>query len=45
MMLDVLKWFKILGEKDLLELSDDAMKYVVIEDRLLEAVKMNSQDA
>ena len=30
--LDIMKWFKRWGVKDLLELSGDAMKYVTIED-------------
>ena len=33
--LDIIKWYKRWGVKDLLELSSDAMKYVIIEDRLL----------
>ena len=36
--LDIMKWFKRWGVKDLLELSNDVMKYVTIEDRLLEAL-------
>ena len=31
--LDIMKTFKRWGVKDLLELSGDAMKYVIIEDR------------
>ena len=31
--LDSMKWFKRLEVKDLLELSGDAMKYVIIEGR------------
>ena len=38
--LDAMKWFKRCGVKELLELSGDAMKYVIIEDRLLEALKI-----
>ena len=33
--LDIIKWFKRWEVKDLLELSSDAIKYVIIEDRLL----------
>ena len=39
-----MKWFKRWGVKDLLELLGDAMKYVIIEDRLLEALKKKWQD-
>ena len=38
--LQIMKWFKIWLVKDLLELSSDAMKYVIIEDRLLEALRV-----
>ena len=31
---DSMKWFKRWGVKDLLELSGDAMKYVILEDKL-----------
>ena len=40
-----MKWFKIWGVKDILELLGDIMKYVIIEDRLLEAPRMKWQDA
>ena len=40
-----MKWFKRQGVKDLLEFVDNAMKYVIIEDRLLEALRVNYQDA
>ena len=39
-----MKWFKRWGVKDLLELSGDAMKYVIIEDRLIEALRMKCHD-
>ena len=32
---DIKKWFKIWDVEDLLELSNDVMKYVVIEERLI----------
>ena len=38
------KWFERWGVKDLLEIPGDAMKYVIIEDRLLEALRMKWQD-
>ena len=34
-----------MGTKDLLELSDDVVKYVIIEDRLLETLRMQWQYA
>ena len=34
-----MKWFKRWGVKDQLELSGDAIKYAIIEDRLLEAIR------
>ena len=34
-----------MGVRDLLERSGDAMKYMVIDYRLLEALRMNWQDA
>ena len=40
-----MKWFKRQGIKDRVELSRDAMKYVIIEGRLLEALRMKWQDA
>ena len=43
--LDIMKTFKRWGVKDLLELSGDAMKYVIIEDRLLKAPRITQQDA
>ena len=42
--LDIMKWFKRWGVKDRLQLPSDAMKYVIIEDRLLEALRMKWQD-
>ena len=39
--LDVMKCFTRWELKELLELLDNAMKYVIIEDRLLEALRMN----
>ena len=44
-MLKVIKWFKRWGVNNLFELSGDAMKYVIIEDTLLEATRLKSQDA
>ena len=38
------EWFKRWEVKDILELSGDAMKYVIIEDRLLESLRMKWQD-
>ena len=42
--LDIIKWFHIWGVKDLLDLPGHVMKYVIIEDRLLEALRMKWQD-
>ena len=42
---DIIKWLKRCGLKDQLELSGNAIKYVIIEDRLLEALRMKWQDA
>ena len=42
--LEIMKSFKRWIVKDLLELSSDAMKYVIIKDRLLEALRMKWQD-
>ena len=39
-----MKWINV-WVKYLLELYGDVMKYVIIEDRLLEALRMNWQDA
>ena len=44
-MFGIMKWLKGWGERDLLELSSDAMKYVIIKNRLLEALRMKWQDA
>ena len=33
---DISKWFRIWGVDDLLEFSDNAMQYVMIEERLVE---------
>ena len=42
--LDIMKQFKRQGVKDLLELSSDAMEYVIIKNKLLEALRMKWQD-
>ena len=39
-MLDIRKWFERWKVKDPLELSGDTIKYVIIEDRLIEAPRM-----
>ena len=44
-MLDIIKWFKRQGVKDLSELAGDAMKYLTISGRLLQATRMKTQDA
>ena len=44
-MVDIRKWFKQWGVEDLLELSGDAMQYVVIEERLMESLRVKWQDA
>ena len=44
-MLDIMKWFKRWWVNYRLELSGDAMKYVIIEDKLLEALRMECQNA
>ena len=44
-MFDIIKWFKRRGVKYLLELLGDVMKYVIIEDRLLEVLMMKWQYA
>ena len=36
----IMEWFKIFGVKDLFEHFDDAMKYVVIKNRLLETLRI-----
>ena len=43
--LDIMKWFKRWGVKDLLALSGNATKYVINENRLLEALRMKWQYA
>ena len=43
-MLDKMKWFNTWGVKDLLELSCDAMKYEIVENLLIEALRMKWQD-
>ena len=40
-----MKWSKRWGINDLLELSGVAMKYIIMEDRLLEALRIKQQDA
>ena len=40
-----MKWFKRWGVEDLSEFFGDVMKYVIIEDRLIKALKMKWQDA
>ena len=43
--LDIMKWFKVSGIKDLLEFLGDVMKYVIIiKDMLLDALRMKWQD-
>ena len=42
---DVRKWFRGWGVDDLLELSGNAMKYVMIEERLVESLRMKWEDA
>ena len=37
---DIRKWFRRWGVDDLLELSGDVMHYVMIEERLVESLKM-----
>ena len=46
-MIAIIKWFKRWGVKDLHigALSGDDMKYVIIEDRFLDAQRMKCQDA
>ena len=39
-----MRWSKRCGVKDQLELSGDVMKYVIIEVRLLESLRMTWQD-
>ena len=41
----IIKWFKRQGVKDLSELAGDAMKYLTISGRLLQATRMKTQDA
>ena len=43
--LDIMKWFTRWVVKDLLELWGDVMKYMIIEDRSLRALRMKWQDA
>ena len=42
---DIKKWFRRWGVDDLLELSGNAMQYVMIEERLVESVRMKWEDA
>ena len=42
---DIKKWFKRWDVEDLLELSSDVMKYVVIEERLMEPLTKKWKDA
>ena len=43
--LNIMKWFRRLGIKHLLNYLGDAMKYIIMEDRLLEARRIQWQDA
>ena len=43
--IDIRKWFRIWGVDDLLERSGDAMYYVMIEERLVESLRINWEDA
>ena len=42
---DIRKWFRRWGVDDLLELSGNAMQYVMIEERLVESLRMKWEDA
>ena len=42
---DIRKWFRRWGVDDLLELSGDTMQYVMIEERLVESLRMKWEDA
>ena len=42
---DIRKWFRRWGVDDLLELSGNAMQYVMIEERLMESLRKKWEDA
>ena len=42
--LDIRKWFGMLGVEDLLELPSDAMQDAIIEERLIESLRMTWED-
>ena len=42
---DIMKWFKRWGGKDLMELSSDSMKYMIVDDRLLGTLVTKWKDA